>query len=111
MPDLPAPRKRIYIAGPMTGIPDYNYPAFRAAEHHLRNLGHEPVSPAGELVDGWQWHDYMRRSLAAFLTCDAVAMLPGWLHSRGARLEFTLAGALGMEVRDLKEWQAGWSDR
>ncbi len=30
----------IYISGPMTGYPEYNYPAFMAAEKKLRSLGH-----------------------------------------------------------------------
>ena len=44
----PTPERpmRIYIAGPMTGLPDSNYPAFHAAEARLQALGHEPHNPA-----------------------------------------------------------------
>ena len=39
-----------YLAGPMSGIPQSNFPAFDAAAKHLRDLGHDIVSPA-ELDD------------------------------------------------------------
>ncbi|MFA5027645.1 MAG: DUF4406 domain-containing protein, partial [Candidatus Methylomirabilota bacterium] len=48
------PVVRVYISGPMTGIPEYNRAAFLAAEARLRALGLEPVNPwdFGE-VPGW----------------------------------------------------------
>ena len=55
---------RIYISGPMTGLPDYNYPAFHAAAQRLTDGGHEPVSPTqiGQHPD-WTWEDYMQRAI------------------------------------------------
>jgi len=91
---------RIYIAGPMTGIPEHNYPAFATAAAHLRALGHDAVSPA-EINDGLEaegWAACMRRDLAQLATCDAIWMLPGHERSRGATLELTIARALGMLV-------------
>ena len=90
---------RIYIAGPMSGLPDYNYPAFHAATWHLRGLGYHVESPhePGQ-VDGWGWADYMRRGLQQMLTCDVIALLPGWHASRGAMLELRLAEELRMRV-------------
>lgn len=37
---------RIYLSGPMRGIPDLNYPAFDAAAERISSLGHEVINPA-----------------------------------------------------------------
>lgn len=92
---------RVYIAGPMTGLPDRNFPAFHAEAARLRALGHDVVSPAeinaGVLQDEG-WAACMKRDIAALVTCDAVQLLPAWPTSRGAKLEVELAHALGIRV-------------
>lgn len=97
--------KRLYIAGPMTGRPNFNYPAFHAAAVELRAAGYEVENPAepGQ-IDGWKWADYMRRSLTQMLTCDGVALLPGWSGSRGAVKEVELAQTLGMRSWAVDQW-------
>lgn len=42
---------KIYIAGPMTGIPDYNRPAFNEYAAKLVEQGHTVLNPA-TLPDG-----------------------------------------------------------
>jgi hypothetical protein len=37
---------RAYIAGPMTGLPEFNFPAFHAAAASLRARGFEVENPA-----------------------------------------------------------------
>ena len=88
---------KIYIAGPMTGLPDFNFPAFRDAAARLRGMGYEVINPA-ELVPepGTPWLECMRIDIAALIHCDAICMLPGWEKSRGACLENAIAKGLNM---------------
>jgi hypothetical protein len=98
---------RIYIAGPMTGIEDYNLPAFAAAALELDALGYQAVNPGHRgVIDGYTWQDYLRDALQLLLTCEGVALLDGWENSRGATLEKHVADALDMPVHPLSEWIA-----
>jgi hypothetical protein len=91
--------KRVYIAGPMTGFPDFNYPAFNAQAATLRSLGFHVENPAeNPKPPSGAWSDYMRLSIAQVVTCDMVVVLDGWAESRGARIEVELALDLGMSV-------------
>lgn len=108
----------IYIAGPMTGLPEFNFPAFFEAEEYLRNLGHfdEIFNPARrdieedgldvsgtngsyDEVEGFD----LRRALEAdtkFICskADAIYMLKGWEYSAGAHAEHALAKALQLRI-------------
>lgn len=103
--DIPAQRQQVlYVAGPMTGLPDFNYPAFHAAAASLRALGYRVENPAeNRLVDGSAWEAYMRSGITQLMRCDAIVLLPGWEKSRGATIEHTLAGQLGMPRLHLHE--------
>lgn len=93
---------RLYIAGPMTGHPDLNFPAFHEAARRLRASGFEVVNPAEINADpNMPWTVCMRHDIAQLVTCDAIATLPGWPRSRGASLEVGIAQALEMPVRDV----------
>jgi len=89
--------KRCYIAGPMTGIPDYNYPAFMAESDRLSRLGFRVENPATNPEQS-DWAGYLRVALTQMLTCDLVVLLPAWQTSRGAQLEVHVAKAIGMPV-------------
>ena len=99
--------KRIYIAGPMSGLPDFNYPAFHAKAIELRAQGFEVENPA-ENPDPHcrSWLGYMRMAVAQLAKCDAVYLLPGWEESRGARIEHQLAVDLGLKIIDRPERHA-----
>lgn len=99
---------RVYVAGPMTGLPEFNLPAFADAAAQLYARGHEAINPGGSgVIPGYTWNDYMRDGLTLLLTCDAVAVLDGWESSKGATLEVYVARALDMPVRPLGEWLRG----
>jgi len=93
---------KLYLAGPMRGIEEYNFPAFRKAARELRARGHTVFSPADHDVkhDGFNpktdaakpLAHYMRYDLPAVCRSDAVVNLDGWEKSTGACLEnFTAA--------------------
>lgn len=91
---------RVYTAGPMTGLPDYNFPAFHEAARRIRAEGHEVHNPA-ESFDGatdLPRETYMRFDIGLILDSDAVAVLPRWQRSKGARLEVAVAVAIGIPV-------------
>ena len=97
---------RLYVAGPTSGMPESNYPAFFAAEEKLRTAGFDVENPAtGGQVDGWTWRDYMKRGIGQLVRCDGVALLPGWDLSRGAQIEANLAADLGMRLWSVDMWE------
>ena len=104
---------RIYIAGPMTGLPGYNYPAFRAAAAGFRIAGMEVVSPVelGEkygtpddiAADPAKLADLLIEELDAIPNCDLIALLPGWERSHGAKKELAVALAHKLGIIVLPE--------
>lgn len=98
----------LYISGPMTGYPDYNFPAFERAARQLRAVGYDVTSPH-ELAPSTDkaWADYLRADLIAMLThCTAVATLRNWGVSRGATLEVRVARSVSMTVYPVEWWAA-----
>lgn len=112
---------KVYLAGPMTGIPEFNYPAFNAAAANLRACGYYVFNPAerdtevhgtdiskgnasGSVEQAAADHGFCRRRALKDDTswicehADAIALLPGWERSSGARAEKALAEALGLDI-------------
>ena len=90
---------KIYICGPMTGLPDHNFQSFHAAAKELRAQGHTVTSPAEiDHRGATSWADYLRRDIRAMMECDTIAILPGADNSKGATLERLIASRLGFEV-------------
>jgi hypothetical protein len=94
---------KLYVAGPMSGYPDCNYPAFNEAAEALRSLGYEVINPA-EFGEGRHYVDFIREDLRLMLDCHGVATLEGWWESVGARNEVSVAGILKMPVRSVADW-------
>ncbi|MCV4285043.1 DUF4406 domain-containing protein [Pseudomonas capsici] len=89
---------KIYLSGPMTGLPELNFPLFNAEAARLRGLGFDVVNPAELNPDGASWGDCMRKDIVALMSCDTVATLPGGENSKGAQLEVLIGERLGMAV-------------
>jgi hypothetical protein len=111
---------KVYIAGPMTGYPKWNFPAFFEAERQLEELGYEVINPAhndGATVQealesagpvdspNNLWSDYMKRDLPHVMNVDMICLLPGWQKSKGASLEVTVAKAIGLPLMTLIDGQ------
>lgn len=95
----PSRTGRVYIAGPMTGIAEFNFPAFNSEADRLRAEGLTVLNPADHgIVEGAEWADYLRHDIAGLATCQRIHLLQGWEKSKGARLEVTIAQALGMTI-------------
>lgn len=104
---------RIYLCGPMSGYPQFNFPRFRLFAKMLRALGQEVISPAEldekeDKFDGNGDHpnpDYshfMSRDLPLVATANAIFMMKGWEKSRGARAE--VACAIACKNLLVEEW-------
>jgi hypothetical protein len=111
----------LYLAGPMTSIESYNFPAFDAAAKQLREAGHTVFNPAendrenGFDATGLKGHEAaehgfdLRTALKQDLSwiCDhaeGIALLEGWEKSRGAKAEVALADALVIPAWRVWAW-------
>lgn len=109
---------RAYLAGPMRGVPEWNYPLFHAAAAEIRRRGHECFNPAehdgGFDPTGLTGHENLtdlgfdlRAALEADTAwicreADAIVVLPGWERSKGACAEVALGRALGLQILRFK---------
>lgn len=92
---------KIYIAGKITGDPDYRA-KFADAQRQIEAQGHIVLNPA-TLPDGMEPKDYMRICFAMIDVADAVVFLPDAAESAGARLEMAYCEYIE------KEYET-WSD-
>lgn len=99
----------VYLSGPMTGLPELNFPTFHAAARALRTLGYSVLNPAefktatDGMTEAEAWRSYMQVDIKALVDCDAIVMLPGWPESRGATLERNIAIGLSMRVMTITD--------
>jgi len=75
MTDVP---NRLYLAGPMSGLPQHNFPLFNRVAAHLRARGHAVFNPAENKDDGSPQSRayYMRLDIPALIGSEAVVTLP-----------------------------------
>lgn len=108
----------IYLAGPMRGYVQYNFPLFDEWEDYLLGRNFAVASPARmdrerddlhpeHFPEGWDWNtvplsfsvtDAMRRNIREITMCTHIIMLPGWQYSSGACDEFNAARACGLTI-------------
>lgn len=95
-----------YLCGPMTGMPDLNFPAFRRAAECLASQGIEVMDPSRN-PKGWTRVEHMRADFVQIVTlsrvCGFVVALPGWRKSKGAKTEVLVALECGMKVYEASE--------
>lgn len=109
--------KAVYVAGPMRGLPEFNFAAFNSAAALLRELGWMVFNPAErDMATGFNPVGLLGtdEELAAYnfsirdallddtswicRNADAIFLLPGWENSTGAVAERALGEALGLEI-------------
>ena len=99
-------KPKVYIAGPISGMPDYNKIAFASMADKLRDAGFDVVNPHDtcrkiveehEGSDKELWVKCMRADIKQLMDCDYITLLPGWEKSKGCRIEIALCRELGLE--------------
>jgi len=110
---------KLYLAGPMTGIKDFNYPAFHAAAAQLRAAGYEVVNPAEMPLpavvtgadgvikgtdDPQAFQAYMAVCLPELRRCGGIALLDGFTKSKGALEELRVATRLKLRRELVSNW-------
>ena len=92
---------KVYIAGPMSGYEEFNFPAFNRAEELLRkSYGYKHIVNPAKLhpTTDLPWAEFLKQDLRELIACDAVFLLKGWEKSRGATLEAFVAYTLGLRL-------------
>lgn len=114
----PSGGRTVYIAGPMRGHEDFNFPAFDRARDEFLERGYIVINPAdidraaGDVPEdttngiysgitrAYCFRDFHALHHMKGEEGDAVAMLPGWEKSTGATAEFMLARWMKLAVLD-----------
>jgi hypothetical protein len=92
-------KKKIYIAGPITGMEEQARENFTHAAIQLGLDGHEVVNPFDlDHNHDKEWKSYMKVCIKALVECNAIYFLKNWKQSRGAALEYTIAYQMDLNI-------------
>lgn len=97
-PRNPIKGRLVYLSGPMSHKPGWNFLAFRDAAEGLLNNGALWVSDPSENGSDGDWEEFLALDIPRVCAAEVVVVLPGWRQSRGATLEVTIAATLGKPV-------------
>jgi hypothetical protein len=107
---------KFYLSGPMSGIENYNRPAFFELETVIKSVSKKIDPEHNHLVfnparipdaDNKKYRQLMRECLWGLTYCSHFVQLPGWEHSSGALIEYTVAVILEMPIiksTDIQTW-------
>lgn len=103
--------KSVYTAGPMTGYPSFNFPAFFAADRRLTEQGWKVWNPAAKdaeakvhemeayktgdavasIKEGFDFRAAFMWDCEKVIYSNGIYLLKGWEKSTGARGEWAVA--------------------
>lgn len=91
---------RVYISGPITGVPDY-MEKFELAEKEMIEKGFAVVNPAKinyGMPEDMTYEEYLEIDIRLIDLCDAIYMIRGWEMSLGANREYGYALGKGKTI-------------
>ena len=121
--------KLVYLSGPMSGYPNFNYDRFNEVALKLRSAGYVVINPAeiqgnsdnttfdeggNSIVDKNDWVDLLSRDLITILEMKVgmIVLLSGWHGSKGAKAElYVCQEVLGSRVYEYCDYNSESSFR
>lgn len=97
--------KKVYLSGQITE--KKNYKGLFAFTEELVKLcdALQIFNPASQIPDSLSYEEAMKRCVAALAEYDTIMLLPGWRSSKGAKIEYDITCACGMDVVDLTDYR------
>ena len=97
--------KKVYLSGPITEIKNYKG-LFLFAEELAKMCDVSRIyNPASDIPNSFSYEEAMKRCVTALAEYDTIMLLPGWRSSKGAKIEYDIACACGMDVVDLTDYR------
>lgn len=96
--------KKLYLSGPMTGMPNENFELFEKAQKYYEGLGFDVINPHYLAAHTRLIHEipayknFMGEDIRALSICDVIAFLPDWHNSAGCRVEFIFAKTTDIQL-------------